>query len=883
MSVRKAIQFFSRNEVYPFEDICLRVIKLCNSKSLKQGICVHSPVIKLGLQENLFMNNNLLSLYAKCFGAEYARQFFDEMPCRDVVSWTGLVSAFTRNGEHGEALGVFDSMINSGQCPNQFTFSSVLRSCSGLRDFDGGIRIHAYVIKLGFEPNPILLNSLIDFYAKCGLDEEACRIFRDMDSCDSITWTTIISSFVQAEQWSLALQHYVKMIQDNVPPSEYTFAKLLAASCFLGSNYGKLLHAHLIMLGIRMSLILKTALVDMYSSCQKMEYGIKVLHETPEYDALLWTSVISGFTQNLKVVEAFAALHEMEFFGIVPNSFTYSNILKACSTVSLLDSGKLIHSRVIRTGLEDDLSVGNALVDMYMKCSNQIEDGLRAFNGIASPNVISWTSLIAGLAEHGFEQECFWSFMQMQAVGVEPNSFTLSVILRHCSTMKSHRQTLELHGYIIKTKRDFDIVVGNALVDTYAALGMVDHSFRVISMMRQRDAVTYTNLATRMNKLGLHGVTLGVISQMRKDGVKMDGFSLASFLSASAALSTLETGKQLHCYSIQSGLRSSPSVSNGLVDLYWKCGCANDAHRAFEEISKPDVVSWNGFISGLALNGYISSALSAFDDMRLAGLEPDSATFVSVLFACSRSGLVDLGLEYFHSMRGRYKITPQLDHYVCLVDLLGKAGRLEDAMEVIVTLPFKPVPLIYKTLLSACKLHKNIPLAEDMSRRGLELDSSDPTFYLLLANLYEECGLSELGKKTRQQMRDKGLRKNPAQSWMELKGKVHIFNTGDSSHPQITQIHDKIVSLITEIKKRGYSYGDTEGSSHHSEKLAVAFGLLNTSSNAPIRISKNIRICSECHEFIMLVTRLIDRVIIVKDGNRIHTFSKGECSCRGCS
>ncbi|PON96958.1 DYW domain containing protein [Trema orientale] len=879
--VNKLLFNLNRSEAHRFEDVCLRIVSSCNSQSLEQGLCVHSPVIKLGLHGNLFLSNNLLSLYAKCFGAEHAHDLFDEMPYRDVVSWTGLVSAYSRSGKHGKALELFDSMIASGESPNEFTFSSVLRSCSAVGEFDMGTRIHNYMIKLGLDSNNFLLSSMIDFYAKCGCSEEAHNVFRGMDSGNTVTWTTMISSLVQAQKWILALKHYVDMINAQVPPNEFTFAMILEASCYLDLDYGKLLHAHLITWGIRLSLILKTALVNMYSSSQRMKDALKVLRQTPEYDVVLWTSVISGFTHDSKVKEAVSALQEMEIFGFVPNSFTYSNLLKACSTVSLLDLGKQIHSRSIRTGLEADVCVGNALVDMYMKCSNLVEDGSRVFRGITSPNVISWTSLIAGFADHGFEQDSFHFFLQMRAVGVQPNSFTLSAVLRACRTNKSLSQTLKIHGYIIKAKECSEAVVANALVDAYAALGMVNDSWRVTRKMKDRDIITYTSLATRMNKLGNHEMALNVIKHIKDDNIEMDGFSLASFLSASAALATMETGKQLHCYSIKSGFSSCTSVSNGLVDLYWKCGYADDGYRAFEEMSDPDVVSWNQLISGLASNGYVNSALSAFDDMRLAGLKPDSITFLSVLFACSRGGLVDLGVDYFHSMKNKYYITPQLDHYVCLVDLLGRAGQLENAMEVIVNMPFNPDPLIYKTLLGSCKLHGNIPLAEDMARRGLELDPSDPAFYLLLANLYDEMGHSNLGKKTRQLMTDKGVRKNPSQSWIEIRNKVHIFNAGDRSHPLTNEIHDKIVSLTNELKRRGYSLKDTEGSSYHSEKLAVGFGLLNTPSKAAIRISKNMRICSECHDFIMLLTRFIDRDVIVRDGNRIHAFKRGQCSCKG--
>ncbi|KAK2654001.1 hypothetical protein Ddye_013857 [Dipteronia dyeriana] len=771
----------NRSEIYRLEEICSGVIKLCNSKSFKEGVCIHSPIIKLGFHDHLYMNNNLLSLYSKCFGVDNARQFFDEMPHRDVVSWTSVLSAYVKSGNHEQALEFFDLLMFSGQYPNEFTLSNVLRSCSALGQFEYGTRIQSHIVKHGFVSNPVLGSALIDMYSKWGFTEEAYKLFAYMENGDTVSWTTMISSFVQARKWGQALRLYICMIEAGVHPNEFTFVKLLAASCFLGINYGKLVHGHMLVWGVKLNVVLKTALVDMYSRCQRMEDAIKVSNLTREYDVSLWTTIISGFIQNLKFREAVAAFHSMEVSGIAPNNYTYSSILNACSSIPSLDLGKQIHSRVIIAGLEDDDSVGNALVDMYMKCSDIIEYGLRVFRGINSPNVISWTSLIAGVIEHGFDREALRFFMEMQAAGVQPHSFTLSSILKACSGVKSVSQVSNLHGYIIKTKADYNIAVGNALVDAYAGLGMIDNSSRVISMMSHRDAITYTSLATQLNHMGYHEMALNVIPRMYNDNVEMDGFSLASFISASAAMASAETGKQLHCHSIKSGLCRWISVSNGLVDLYGKCGCLTGAQRAFQDITEPDVVSWNGLISGLVSNGCISSALAAFDDMRLVGIKPDYVTFLLVIFACSRDRLVDLGLEYFQSMTKVHDIEPQLDHYVRLVDLLGRAGRLEEAREVIETMSFKPNALIYKTLLGACNIHKNVPLGEDMARRGLEIDPSDPGIYQLLAHLYNNTGRSDLAEKTCQAMTERGI-KDLDKSRMEFKNKVHLFVAGNDEN-----------------------------------------------------------------------------------------------------
>ncbi|KAK8569563.1 hypothetical protein V6N13_046613 [Hibiscus sabdariffa] len=880
---KTANRVINKNETTSLlEETCSRILSFCNSNAFRQGICIHSPIIKLGLQHHLYLNNTLLSLYAKCFGADTARHFFDEMPQKDVVSWTGIISAYVKSGNHEMALRVFDSMLISGQCPNGFTLSSVLRSCSALGEFEYGTCIQGYMIKQGFDQNPVLVSGLVDFYSKFDLIGEASSLFIDKGNHDTVSWTMMISSCVQARRWSQALQLYVDMVEAGVPPNEFTFAKLLGACGVHGLNYGKLVHAHMILWGVKLNVVLKTALVDMYSRCQRIADAIKVSNLTPEFDILSWTALISGSAQNFMFRKAVATFCDMRVSGYIPNNYTFSSILNVSSLMLCLELGQQVHSRVVVAGLEDDVSVGNALVNMYVKCSDKVDDALRVFRGISLPNVISWTSLIAGFAEHGFQHDSFRLFMEMRAAGVEPNSFTISSIIGSFSAAKLLPQTLMLHGHVVKTNLYKDTAVQNALVDFYAGSGILDDARRIVDTMSCRDAITYTTLASRMNQMGHHELALNIITDMNNDDIEIDEFSTASFLSASAELGTVVTGKQLHCHSLKSGLCRWVSVLNGLVNLYGKCGCIRDAQRAFREIAVPDTFSWNGLISGLASNGYISSALSAFDDMKLSGVRPDAITFLSVLSACGNGKLVDLGMEHFQSMSEVYDIVPQLDHYVHLVDILGQGGRLEEALEVIQTLPYRANALIYKTLLRSCKAHGNILLAEDMAKRGLELDPSDPAFYILLANLYEDSGRGDLVERTLKMMREKQLRKNPSQSWVEIQNNVHPFVAGERSHPQTNEIYEKIESFETELKKHGYHLGMvTRDSYHHSEKLAVAFGLLNTPSKAPIHIIKNNSICRDCHGFIKFITHLVDREIIVREGNRLHSFRKGECSCRG--
>ncbi|GER25209.1 pentatricopeptide repeat-containing protein [Striga asiatica] len=742
------------------EEICSRIIYICNKHSLKDGICIHGPILKSGFQDNLPLNNGLLSLYAKCEGVEHARRLFDKMSHRDVVSWTSLLSAYVRVGNYEEALRLFDLMRVSGERPNEFTFSNSMRSCTGLRDYTRGMKLHSCIIKHGFGSNPVLCSGLIEFYSKCSSLREAVWVFDDMVNGDTVSWTSMISSFVNAGKWAEAIQFFTRMVKEGVFPNEYTFVKLMSACTFLGFGYGKLIHAQLVVWGVKMNVVLKTALVDMYAKCQKMDDAMKVLRQTPDQDVQLWTSVISGCTQNSNFREAINLFKQMVANNVFPNSYTYAAVVNACSSAHDLILGKQLQKQIIMVGLEDDVSVGNALLDFYTKCSNDAKDVPQVFDEITHPNVISWTTLIAGLSKHGHKEDCFLAFLEMQFSGLRPNSFTLSHVLQACGAIQCPTEAKKIHGLIVKTNADVDIMVGNALVETFAGLQMEDCAINLARQLSNRSIITYTVLASKLNQMGRYERTLAILSHIREDDLKIDGFIISGLLSASANLCAKKIGKHLHCYSTVSGFGKYISVSNGLIDFYGKCRCVSDAQKVFDEMSKPDVFSWNSLIYAFALNGHITSSLSTLEDMRLAGIRPDSHTLSAVLFACHKGNLLDMGLEYFHSLRELYDIKPQFYHYNLLVDLLGRAGRLEEAVSLIKSMPsgVNDGP-VYKKLLRACKLHGNVILGEEMARQALDHDPSDFEIYDILANMYDEAGRFELGDNVRSLMKEGGLRK----------------------------------------------------------------------------------------------------------------------------
>ncbi|KMZ60592.1 Pentatricopeptide repeat-containing protein [Zostera marina] len=871
---------------------------------IKTASVIHTSILKLGALGDIYICNRLLTLYIRLHEISYARKLFDELHNRDVVTWTMMMTAYMkgRRGEGGnvksmseieeeEVLGIFHGMLDSGFVPNEFTLSTVLRCCSSSSDYlELGKRVHSWIVMLGLSTSPVLGSALIKFYSSFEMLDQVFSVFCTMDFRDVVLWTTMIYALVDSKNWNGAWKVYVDMIASGTRPTDFTLSTILAACGSLGIHHGNLIHAHIILLGVNLNLVLKTALVDMYTRFHQTTDALRALSETKDSDVMLWTAMISGFNKVSDFKSAILMFQKMGTTGIAPNAFTYAGIISTSCGIPSPELGQQIHSQVAKVGLDHDASVGNALMDMYTKCFFDNDIPLVLFRAISRPNVISWTALITAFAGH-HREDAFLAFTKMREDGLQPNGFTISSVLKSCLTVEALTDLRKLHGYILKTK--FGLLtaktVGNPLLDAYCRVGEVFDARKVFDEISSRDAVTYTSLVKRMNQIGDHYKALNLFDKMREDNIDIDGFILPCFLSASAGLGSLEAGRQLQCYSMKSGLDSRISVLNGVVDMYGKCGSSDEARTVFTVIKEPNVVSWNGLISCLGSNGYFSDALSAFEDMKMVGISPDSITLLVVLYTCSHAGLVDLGLEYFNSMRETYFISPQLDHYVCLIDLLGRAGRLEEAARTIDTMPFRPNSLIYKTILSSCKVHRNLPLGESMARNAMTLDPTDPAIYILLSNMYDDAGKLEYAKQIRGMMKERGIVKCPGESWIEIRSKVYLFRAGDTSNPWIDSILKELESLEAKIEGRPLQPLSTTTTTlmgvprhhHHSEKLALGFGLLKTVSDSPIRIIKNLRTCEDCHDFMVVCSKIVGREIVMRDGNRFHIFKNGMCSCGG--
>ncbi|XP_026427678.1 putative pentatricopeptide repeat-containing protein At3g11460, mitochondrial isoform X2 [Papaver somniferum] len=533
--------------------------------------------------------------------------------------------------------------------------------------------------------------------------------------------------------------------------------------------------------------------------------------------------------------EGIEIYRQMLRHGDSPDSFSFPFALKSCASLSLPISGSQLHSHVIKTGCEPDLFVQTSLISMYSKCS-LIDNARRVFdeNVHSRRLTVCYNALLAGYTHNSQPLKAMLLFQKMFSSDVPFNNITMLGVIPACVLPENIR-----FGY------------------------------------------AQNGLATQV--LDLYG-------EMKKIGVEPDPVTFVGVLSSCAHLGAQRIGFEIEQRIARSNFGANTYLTNALINMYARCGNLTRARKFFDEMVEKNIVSWTAMIAGYGMHGHGDIAIELFNEMKLTGIRPDGTAYVSVLSACSHAGLTDKGLGYFKEMERDYGTRPGHEHYACLVDLLGRAGRLQEAQELIDSMPVKPDGAVWGTLLGACKIHGDVKIAELAFERVIELEPTNVGYYVLLSNIYTNAENMEGVARVRVMIRERKLRKEPGCSYVELKGRVHLFMAGDRNHPRTNEIYEMLIRLEELIEE---SYG-TEGKNEklrrseettstsagvHSEKLAVAFGLLNTTADTEIVIIKNLRICGDCHLFMKVVSKVVNRGILVRDASRFHHFKDGTCSC----
>lgn len=735
-------------------------------------------------------------------------------------------------------------------------------------------------------------NTMVSGYANAGRFSEAWKVFNETPCKSSITWNSLISGYCHHGCGNNALELFRRMLYDGFKPTEFTVGSILGICSKLGLlRWGEQLHSYAVKTQLDSNVSVVTGLVDMYAKCNCIlgaECAFRTASRTKSH--LLWTAMVSGYSHNGYGHEAMECFRDLHMEGIESNQFTFPSILAACATVEALNFGRQVHGCIIKCGLDPNVFVQSALLDMYARCRD-FNDARLVLATVEVENVTAWNSMIVACVREGFEDTAFLYFKKMHALNLKIDDFTYPSILKCLTLNFDLKVARSFHCLAIKTGYEDYNIVSNALIGMYGKQGDMDSAFKMFNKMLNKDMVSWTSLVSGYSQNGLHEEAMQLLSNMRTAGVYLDEYLFSCILGACAELAVLQFGQQVHAIFVKSGCESSLSVDNSLISMYAKCGCMEEALTVFDSAEMRDLISWTSMIVGYAQNGEGTYSIKLYDEMLASGIEPDSVTFVGLLFACSHAGLVEKGQCYFESMEKDYGIKPGRCHYACIIDLLGRSGKMMEANKILNEMVVEPDASIWKALLAACRLHRNIEMAERAAKNLFELEPQNAVPYILLANIYSAAGKWQEAARTRRSMRSKAIIKEPGCSWVEMEGKVHKFTSTDKSHPCTAEIYAKVDEIVILIRKAGYvpdknfALHDTDdmdkelGLAYHSEKLAVAFGLVVLPPQLPIRVFKNIRVCGDCHTAMKFISEVYHRRIILRDPNRFHHFQNGLCSC----
>eukprot|EP01018_Ginkgo_biloba_P000473 Gb_25129 [translate_table: standard] len=804
------------------------------------------------------------------------------------------VSTLLKEGKLKEAVQIL-YLVQRGIGLDSTTYARLLKGCANAKALAEGKRVHAHMIKFGIEPDIVLVNSLINMYAKCGSVIDARQVFDNISEKELISWTAMISCYAQNGQGDKALRLFYQMLLAGIKPNQFTFGSVLTAcSSPEYLEHGKQVYTLIIKTEHVSDVCVGSALVDMYAKCGKIADARKVFDKMPERNVVSWTGMITRYAQDEDGEEALQLFQEMQLAGVKSDRFSLASVLCACANLEALDQGKQVHAEIIKIGIESDVYLGSVLVDMYGKCAkgDSMGDARKLFDRMRQRNVVTWTAIIAGYSENSVQcEEAIKLFDKMERAGIKPNHFTFASVLKACASLGDLEHGKQIYTQIIKTGFESDICVGNALVTMYAKCGNIEDARKEFDKMLERNVVSWNAMVVGYAQNGHGEEAYKLFCQTQQEGMKIDEFTFASILSACASIAALDQGMQVHARILKTGFELDICVGNALVSMYARCGSIEDSCKAFRKMTERNVISWTAIIIGYAQHGQGREALQHFEQMCMLGVKPNHITFIGVLSACSHVGLVEEGHHFFVSMTRDYGIMPRLEHYACMVDLLGRAGRLDEAETFINEMPFKPDALIWRTLLGACKIHGNTELGQRAAQSLLELEPQEPSTYVLLSNIYAAAGRWDAVAMVRKTMKDRQLTKEAGCSWIEIKNRVHTFFVRDRSHPLTEEIYAKLDELTLQMKDTGYVpdtdfvLHDVEEEQkeqflcHHSEKLAIAFGLIVTTPGTPLRIFKNLRVCGDCHTATKCISKIVEREIVVRDANRFHHFKDGLCSC----
>ncbi|XP_058108690.1 pentatricopeptide repeat-containing protein At1g19720 isoform X2 [Magnolia sinica] len=644
-----------------------------DSDSIDIGRKIHARIGSVR-NSNPFVETKLVSMYAKCGSLDEARRVFAEMRERNLFTWSAMIGACAREQRWEEIVKLFAWMMAEGVIPDGFLVPKIMQACANLGDVEMRESVHSIVIRSGLDSLVHVSNSILAMYAKCGRLHSAKQVFEKMGQKDLVTWNSMISGCCQGRENEEAMKLFDRMQAEGIEPGLITWNILIAS-------------------------------YNQSGGCDRaMELMKKMESSGIMPDVFTWTSMISGSAQNNRTHQALDLFREMWLAGIEPNGVTIVSVVSACTSLKAFKKGTEIHSIAVKLGSANDVLVGNSLIDLYSKCG-KVEDAQRVFDKILERDIFTWNSMIGGYVQAGYCGKAHDLFEKMQISGIRRNVVTWNVMISGYMQNGDEDQAMELFKRmetdgIKKSTASWNLLIAGSLQN--------GHSNKALMIFRQMQSIC-----------------------MRSNSV-----TILSVLPACANLVSATKVKEIHACVLRSGLDCEVSILNLLIDTYAKSGDIVSAQSVFDSLSSKDLISWNSLLLGFVLHGRSEIAIDLFNQMKRIGVKPNHTTFTSMIAAYGHAGMVNEGKELFSSMTQDYQISPVLEHYAGIIDLLGRSGRLREAAGFIEKMPVEPDLTVWAALLTACRVHGNISLAIHAAEHLIKLEPGNSVIHRLLLQLY---------------------------------------------------------------------------------------------------------------------------------------------------
>ncbi|XP_042478874.1 putative pentatricopeptide repeat-containing protein At5g08490 [Macadamia integrifolia] len=821
------------------------LLKSCAAVSaIELGKSFHGYTVKFGHEASEAVSKSLMNMYAKCRALHDCHRLFVQMSRGDPVLWNILLSGYAGSRRHDlEAMELFYAMHvwKEEPKPNSITVAIILPVCARSRDLHAGKSVHAHVIKSGFESETLVGNSLVSMYAKCSCLGDAFVAFRGIAYEDVVSWNAIISGYAENGFFADAFELFRQMLAVDCDPNYATIVNILPVCVLLEHDgkyrFGEQIHGYVMR---RPQLVadisVYNALVSFYSRIGRLAEAESIFCGMKSRDLVSWNAIIAGYASNgepWKALELFYKLLSMEM--VEPDSVTLVTILPICAQLCNAQEGKKIHEYIFQhPELCQDTAVGNALISFYAKC-NDMEAALKIFSTIPRRDLISWNTMLDAYAERGCAIQLVYLLHRMLKEGLQPDSITLLTILRVCANVSREAMVKEVHGYSIRKSLlpcDLEPSVGNMILDAYTKCGNMDYAFKTFeSLLGRRNVVTCNSLISgfvdcgswenaemifgNMSKTDLTTwnlmvrvyaesdyttQALSLFHELQAQGMRPDAISVMSLIPVCARLASVHLLKQCHAFVLRSCFEDL-RLNGALLDMYAKCGSIDYAYKFFQSCSQKDLVMFTAIVCGYAMHGMGEEALRVFSEMLELGIKPDHVIFTAILSACSHAGLVNEGFKLFESIEMVHGIKPTMEHYSCVVDLLARGGRLQDAYSFVNSMPVGANANVWGTLLGACRTHHEVELGRVVADHLFEVEAGDIGNYVLLSNIYAADARWDGVNKVRRLMKMRDLRKPAGCSWIEVQRKMNVFVAGDFSHPQRSLIYNMLSTLDQQIKE----------------------------------------------------------------------------------